>query len=56
MMDVSGRRVARRDVGELGAGRHVVSLSEGRTVVPGHYWIRLTQGANQRTTRVVVID
>jgi hypothetical protein len=56
LMDVSGRRVASREVGGLGPGRHTVNLSDGRTVASGLYWVRLTQGANRRTARVAVID
>jgi uncharacterized protein DUF5650 len=56
LLDVSGRRVLEREVGSLGAGRHTVNLAEGRRVVPGIYWLRLVQGANQRTARVAVIE
>jgi hypothetical protein len=56
LIDVSGRRVLWREVGGLGAGRHTVNLSESRRVMSGLYWVRLTQGANQRTTRVAVIE
>ena len=56
LLDVGGRRVLARDVGLLGAGRHTVNLSAGRRVAPGLYWVRLTQGANQRGTRVAVIE
>jgi hypothetical protein len=54
LLDVSGRRVLAREVGSLGGGRHAVNLAEGRRVAPGLYWVRLTQGANQRTTRVAI--
>jgi hypothetical protein len=33
-----------------------VDLAEGRTVASGHYWVRLTQGENRKTTRVAVIE
>jgi hypothetical protein len=56
LMDVSGRRVVSREVGSMGPGRHTVNLSEGCTVASGVYWVRLTQGANRRTTQVAVID
>ena len=29
---------------------------DGRSIAPGIYWLRLTQGANQKTTRVAVIE
>ena len=53
---LGGRRVVVREVGSIGAGRHTVDLAEGRRVAPGLYWVRLTQGANRRSTRVAVID
>jgi hypothetical protein len=56
LLDVSGRRVLSREVGSLGAGRHTVNLSAGRKVAPGLYWVRLSQGANQRATRVAVLE
>ena len=56
LLDVSGRRVLEREVGSLGAGPHMVNLAEGRRVEPGLYWVRLTQGANRRITRVAVIE
>jgi hypothetical protein len=56
LLDVSGRREVSREVGSLGVGRHTVNLAEGRRVAPGLYWVRLTQGANRRTTRVAVIE
>jgi len=56
VLDVTGRRVATRDVGGLGSGRHRVDLAEGRQLAAGLYLIRLTQGANARITRVAVIN
>ncbi len=56
LVDVSGRRVAWREVGALGAGRHTVDLAEGRRVAPGFYILRLTQGGELRTRRVLVIE
>ncbi len=56
LLDLGGRRVLTREVGSLGAGPHTVNLAQGRRVTPGLYWVRLTQGANRRTTRVAVIE
>ena len=56
LLDVSGRRMVMRDVGALGTGRHTVNLAEGRRFAPGIYWVGLTQGTNQRMSRVVVIE
>ena len=55
LMDVSGRRVATREVGALGAGRHVIDLAESRHLAPGLYLVRLTQGSNTRSVRVALI-
>jgi hypothetical protein len=56
LVDVSGRRLRLEEVGVLGAGRHTVDLAQGRKVAPGLYWVRLTQGANQRVTRAAVLE
>ena len=56
LLDVTGRRVLVREVGSLGKGRHTVNLAEGRRVASGIYWVMLTQGANEQTTRVAVIE
>jgi hypothetical protein len=55
LVDVSGRRVAERKVGSLGAGRHTLDLGQGQHFAPGLYLVRLTQGTNTRTTRVAVL-
>jgi hypothetical protein len=56
LLDVSGRRVETREVGVLGAGRHVVEFGAGRRVAAGLYLVQLTQGANRRTARAIVIE
>ncbi len=56
LIDVSGRRVVRQDVGALGPGRHRVTLDESRALRPGLYWFRLARGAEVRTARVVLIQ
>jgi hypothetical protein len=56
MMDVAGRRVADRQVGGLGAGRHVLNLAESRPLSPGIYLIKLTQGARSKVARAAVIQ
>jgi len=55
LLDVSGRRVVEREVGSLGAGQHTLDLGQGQHLAPGLYLVRLTQGANTRTTRVAVL-
>jgi len=54
LLDVSGRRIVAREVGSLGAGRHALALDEAQNLAPGFYLVRLTQGANSRTTRMAV--
>ena len=56
LLDVMGRVVARRAVGSLGVGRHVLNLSDGRAIAPGLYQVRLSQGGDARVRRVVVIE
>jgi hypothetical protein len=55
LLDVTGRRVAGRDVGTLGAGSHVVDLTEGRPLAAGVYLVRLSRAGQSLTTRVTVI-
>jgi hypothetical protein len=55
LLDVSGRRIAEREVGSLGAGRHALDLGEGRNLAPGLYLVRLRQGTNTRVARVAVL-
>jgi hypothetical protein len=55
LMDVSGRRLAAREVGSLGPGRHSVNLSESVRIPPGIYLVRLTQAGHSLTRRAVVL-
>jgi hypothetical protein len=54
VLDVNGRRVASRT---LPAGGEVlfVSLDETRSLPPGMYFARLSQGGHSRVTRVVLV-
>ena len=45
-----------RAVGVLGAGRHTVELSGGSSLGPGLYFIRLTQGTNERVARATLLN
>lgn len=56
VLDIHGRVWHSRDVGVLGAGRHVLSLADGRRLRPGLYWVRLVEGSDVRTNRVVVLE
>ena len=55
LLDISGRRVAVREVGSLGPGRHVVALAPEGSLPAGAYLLRLSQHGNQRVARVVVL-
>jgi hypothetical protein len=55
LLDVSGRRVSAYEVGLLGAGRHTLDMGAGAHVAPGLYWLRLTQAAERRTIKAVVV-
>ena len=54
LLDVSGRRIVSRDVGALGAGTHAVDMTPRQALVPGMYWLRLTQGSGVRTAKAIV--
>jgi hypothetical protein len=56
LIDVAGRRVAEREVGSLGAGRHSVDLLAGRRLPPGVYLVRLMQGMNMRVSRAALLE
>jgi hypothetical protein len=56
LMDVTGRRVARQDVGALGAGRHSVEFAPGRALRAGVYLVRLIQGGAVVTAKAVVTE
>lgn len=55
MLDVTGRVWLAREVGSLGAGNHLVHLTEGASVPAGIYWLRLTQGGRSLLARGVVV-
>jgi len=54
LYDAAGRRVAQRAVGAMGAGAHTVSFANAR-LSPGVYLARLSQGSEEKRTRVVVV-
>jgi hypothetical protein len=55
VIDVTGRQVHSREVGSLGAGRHVVPMAVGARMAPGLYWLKLSQGGRSLLARAVVI-
>jgi len=55
LFDVTGRRLAERAVGGLGAGTHQLRLdSDGVRPAAGLYLVRLRQSGKQRLARVVI--
>ncbi len=55
LFDLGGRRLAVRQVGVLGRGRHELQLDETSEVPAGVYLIRLTRRADSRCVRVCMI-
>ena len=55
VVDVTGRLVASRDVGALGAGSHHLTLGSAREFAPGIYFVRLSRAEQTLTTRAVVL-
>jgi hypothetical protein len=53
LIDVAGRVVASRQVGTLGAGSHLVTLT-GAKFQPGIYWLRLTRQHRALLRKVVL--
>ena len=53
--DVSGRVMSRREVGSLGAGRHVVTAGGAGTLLPGIYLVHLIQRERRLVARAVVV-
>ena len=55
LLDIGGRRVASLDAGAMGAGRHAADLLAGASPRAGLYFVRLAQGGERRTARVVLV-
>jgi len=56
LLDVSGRRVAGRNVSALGAGEHVLRLESAERLRPGLYFARLSRGAESLVAKVCVLE
>ena len=56
LFDAQGRVVARRDLAACEPGAHRERFAEAAGLRAGLYWLRLTQGANSATARVVLVD
>lgn len=55
LFDVSGRLLARRDVGALGAGSHRVQLGDGLALRPGLLFARLVRGDDALTAKAALL-
>jgi hypothetical protein len=55
VLDVTGRRIARRDLAGLGPGRHRVRIDELAAVAPGVYYLRLADGRDVAESRIVLL-
>ena len=55
LYDVSGRELAREDLGGLGPGRQTLRIGARGRVPAGVYWMRLTHGDRTMTGRGVVV-
>ncbi len=53
--DVSGRLVNRRQVPIAKAGEVTVEAGRGARILPGIYWVRLSQASRRPSTRMVVV-
>jgi hypothetical protein len=56
VFDVAGRLLEQREVGGLGAGRHVLSVGGGRRMPAGLYLIRLNSGSRSLTAGACVLQ
>ena len=54
LMDAAGRRIARQDLGGLGAGQHTVSLTGAPS--SGVYWARVSQAGQSASTHFVLVQ
>ena len=55
VLDVSGRVVDQRAVGASSPGRQAVAIGRAHPLTAGVYFVRLRQGANQASQRVIVL-
>ncbi len=56
LYDLTGRRVVSAQVGGRGPGRQSISLARGQRIDAGMYWLRLSQGRDRASARVVVVE
>jgi hypothetical protein len=55
LIDINGRRVASRDLSDLGAGHHNIRLDETARIAPGVYTLRMIADGAEKRTRVTVV-
>jgi hypothetical protein len=55
VVDVAGRRVLAREVGELGPGDHALELARPGLLAPGVYWVRLKRAGVSLVSRASVV-
>lgn len=55
VLDIGGRVLDARPVGQLGAGRHVVRMTTGSVLRPGLYYARLRRAGRSLTARAAVV-
>jgi len=56
LIDVAGRVLASREVGAMGAGPHSLDFAGERSVPPGAYFLRVTQGWAVARARVAILQ
>ena len=55
LLDVTGRRIFIREVGDFGFGSHSMDVVPDRTLAPGIYLMRLSQQSQVRLAKVVIV-
>jgi hypothetical protein len=55
VLDLAGRRVLARDEGVRGAGAHLIDVTQGRSLAPGLYFVRLTAGSRTLRAKAIVL-
>jgi hypothetical protein len=55
LLDITGRRLASREVGGLGPGRHLANLGGTTGLTPGVYLVRLTRAGRSLVARASVV-
>ncbi|TMQ73166.1 MAG: exo-alpha-sialidase [Candidatus Eisenbacteria bacterium] len=56
VVDVGGRLLFSRPVGDLGPGRHLVRLEETRGAPAGVYWLRLRHAGQATVRRMMIVE